>query len=839
MATTAVARADDAPSPAERERLATDVKRLAADGERLMAAGRWSDAIDKLQDQYAQWRKLDPDAKTPDVGHALCLGYLALGWYELGSPKKGLPFAEQALAMFEQLYPESKFPNGHMHLVHALETLAVTVFAIGTPDKALPYSHRAKAIREKLYPPSQYPDGHEELLHGINHVGFLLHNAQRFSEALPYFEQALAMARKLYPRSKYPTGHVNLERALNNMGCTLMFMGKNWRGRLYQEEAVAMIQSLYPESEFPDGHPERAFVMNVLGTLRNATGDVAGALAILEKACDLIQRVQARAVAKGSEDDAFALLRATPPVRDNYLGVARTRPGQDEAAYRVVANTKSAITRMLADRAAALRSAGPDQAPTLARLRDVRRRTEALLLCGDLATPDRDRQLIELTTENDRLERELARRLPPLDRRPFAPADLIQALPSGSAFVDFFSYAGRYTAFVLAPGRPIRWVHLDAADTTLVQNDIEAWRAAIKAGRDADPPAAAKLVWAPVAKALPPGTRTLYLCPQDHLWHLPWAALPGSKPGRVLLEEFEGGIILVPYPAALLDGLARPPADAGSGPILTLAGVDYGPPPGYTPLPGTAVEAQTVRGLAGDRDFVALAGGAATAPALLAELPRARYAHLATHGFAANKEFAAEHRREAELPHRWTFQPGGTAAVPSVYNRLLAYSGLVLAGANRPTPAETGIVTGPRLADLNLENLRLCVLSACDTGHGQLIGGEGTFGLVRAFHLAGCPNVIASLWPVSDDATPALMAKFYHELWVNKRPPAEALREAQLTIYRGGRSVIGALRDGARPDFKTVIQRPAAELEPRSAADGPRRSPIKLWAGFALSGPGR
>src|SRR5205085_3616571 len=92
--------------------------------------------------------------------------------------------------------------------------------------------------------------------------------------------------------------------------------------------------------------------------------------------------------------------------------------------------------------------------------------------------------------------------------------------------------------------------------------------------------------------------------------------------------------------------------------------------------------------------------------------------------------------------------------------------------------------TGLGIVDLLLEKLRLCVLSACETGLGELTAGEGVVGLQRAFHVAGCPNVIGSLWKVDDAATAALMAQFYHELRVNKQSPLEALRQAQLTIYR-------------------------------------------------------
>jgi CHAT domain-containing protein len=75
----------------------------------------------------------------------------------------------------------------------------------------------------------------------------------------------------------------------------------------------------------------------------------------------------------------------------------------------------------------------------------------------------------------------------------------------------------------------------------------------------------------------------------------------------------------------------------------------------------------------------------------------------------------------------------------------------------------------------------LAVLSVCETGLGDVAGGEGVFGLQRAFHLAGARNVVATLWKVDDTATAALMAVFYRELWEKGQPPIEALRRAQWT----------------------------------------------------------
>jgi CHAT domain-containing protein len=111
-------------------------------------------------------------------------------------------------------------------------------------------------------------------------------------------------------------------------------------------------------------------------------------------------------------------------------------------------------------------------------------------------------------------------------------------------------------------------------------------------------------------------------------------------------------------------------------------------------------------------------------------------------------------------------------------------------------------------------------------------------GLVRAFHLAGCPDVVASLWKVNDRATAALMAKFYHELWVNKKAPIDALREAQLLVMRRP-DLVGDLageRGVARQE--KAVQVNTSDAAPPGLAAG-ERLPPKLWAAFHLSGSGR
>jgi CHAT domain-containing protein len=177
----------------------------------------------------------------------------------------------------------------------------------------------------------------------------------------------------------------------------------------------------------------------------------------------------------------------------------------------------------------------------------------------------------------------------------------------------------------------------------------------------------------------------------------------------------------------------------------------------------------------------------------------------------------------------------------------LSYTGLVLAGANHPELAgpDGGILTGEMLLGLDLRRLELAVLSACQTGLGEAADGQCVQNLQRGFHVAGCRNVVASLWSVPDESTAALMAVFYEALLRVHRPPLEALRAAQLYVYhhpdqikdlaeRGAPVLDKARRvpgsspagDGASP----APGRPGGEPSGRAAA--------KDWAGFVLSGPG-
>lgn len=110
-------------------------------------------------------------------------------------------------------------------------------------------------------------------------------------------------------------------------------------------------------------------------------------------------------------------------------------------------------------------------------------------------------------------------------------------------------------------------------------------------------------------------------------------------------------------------------------------------------------------------------------------------------------------------------------------------SGILLSMVDETGQPVDGFLQLHDIYNLNLP-AELVVLSACETGIGKQIKGEGLIALTRGFMHAGAARVVASLWKVDDAATAALMAEFYKEMFANGKRPAAALRDAQIHISR-------------------------------------------------------
>ena len=197
---------------------------------------------------------------------------------------------------------------------------------------------------------------------------------------------------------------------------------------------------------------------------------------------------------------------------------------------------------------------------------------------------------------------------------------------------------------------------------------------------------------------------------------------------------------------------------------------------------------QTLRGASVQEssNLLQMTGANASPEAFVQLAPGKRVLHLATHGFFL------EGSCQSAVQLGLDSHKQDESFLPATTENPLLLSGLAFAGANRRGSAKAnetdGILTAEEIAGINLEGVDWAVLSACDTGVGEIKVGEGVFGLRRAFQVAGAKTVIMSLWPVEDETTRQWMGTMYREHFLNGKDTGESVRAASLQILRQRRA---------------------------------------------------
>jgi CHAT domain-containing protein len=211
-------------------------------------------------------------------------------------------------------------------------------------------------------------------------------------------------------------------------------------------------------------------------------------------------------------------------------------------------------------------------------------------------------------------------------------------------------------------------------------------------------------------------------------------------------------------PESFDTGKSRPSVAASLRPVTELhralrdVGILREGDQGIPPLPFSREEANAIMAAApAGAGMRATDFRASRATATSAELGQYRIVHFATHGL-----LNSEH---PEL------------------------SGLVLSLVDKQGKPQEGFLRLHDIYNLNLP-VDLVVLSACNTGLGKEVRGEGLVGIVRGFMYAGAARVVASLWKVDDEATAELMKRFYQQMLQGGKTPAAALRAAQVEMWQ-------------------------------------------------------
>lgn len=168
--------------------------------------------------------------------------------------------------------------------------------------------------------------------------------------------------------------------------------------------------------------------------------------------------------------------------------------------------------------------------------------------------------------------------------------------------------------------------------------------------------------------------------------------------------------------------------------------------------------------------------------------------HVATHGFYYSNKINAKSFSVDKLFKDMNIHEVSKEIELFDEDKMMTRSGLILAGANNvvrkvkiPQGIDDGILYADEISSLNLSSVGILVLSACQSGLGDIASSEGVFGLQRGFKLSGVGSIIMSLWKVNDVATKLLMTEMYRNL-MKGQDKRDAFMNAQMTLrtYEGG-----------------------------------------------------
>jgi len=538
-------------------------------------------------------------------------------------------------------------------------------------------------------------------------------------------------------------------------------------------------------------------------------------------------------VAALSERDQLALLRKFQSQRAlaSSIALANEDPNVRKRLAECVINGKSLSLEVMGHRISNQRAFDASNSRELVTLRNEYARLVARP-DDELAVDKKQRRLDELLRRIEYLSNlgGLGSEYTKLGQRWMELEKVRDALAEDAVLVEFekFSYLDwksddysqrldRYIAWIIPPtNSKVSLQAIDLGPAEPLEVAIRNWRRAIsqKAGgidrgvsripsstlesKVAPQEALADLLLKPLLPHLSPFQHWI-LAPDGALWLTPFAALLLNKETYVIERHVvsyvdSGRTLAIPAidqplpdqsyvlanpdydlePASPTDSMSRVPqrgADLRKGEAI---------PRNWAALPGTAKESQAIgphlESFLGDS--LRILTGDEASEAVVKSTARPQVAVFSTHGFF----LPPVESYYGQFPELATVDSDPFAPAP--VNPLLR-CGIVLAGANCPhaEDSEDGILTGWEIASLDLRGTELVVLSACETGVGDIRIGDGVAGVRQAFQLAGAKSVVATLWSVPDQDTAQLMESFWKEL-AQGESASKAMRNAQLALMR-------------------------------------------------------
>lgn len=739
------------------------------------------DSASRLLDEALKTIEKVGDHGDRELHEASALQLLAGIRHHRGDYENALDLFEKAAELLRGVVRKDPSRTARRTLADTLNNFGGLYVSLEDTKKALPLLTEARRMYAELYP----DDEHESVAIVETSLGTCLFGRGDFAGAIQHFEQAIRIYRRILP-PELQGGHLGLAAAIGNRGLIPIAMNRVEEALRYFTQSLDQLKQAFPANEFPFGSVPLADAHRNVGVAHVAARRHGAATDAFLQSTQTHAGLAEFLTPAMSEPEAMNFVSMNQIAFSLLLTSWPEANQPDDGLYGPFWDYRSLVLRMVFERQSVW-----DQLPAgdARKLLEEYRRLRAKFA----AQPD-------LTAAKEQLERELSRLIPGFQermaRQKTSAADLKGLLPEGSIFIDFVRYqklkfvpqrdgpfeflipaqTAHYAAFVMQPQTDIRFVQLGPCQD--IDAAIIEWLRGI---RDKEPSPAAhtlrEVVWSELAREFEAGNiaereiTPVFLCPDDWLSFIPWAALPvDDNYSGVLHDRFV--FATQPFGHYLAQHL-RPdePPDLNWEKALAVYNVE--PAEGEEPLNAT-LEIERLRADCGDCKLFDLDGPDARVEAVLAALPDHRALHFSVHGKYPSAE---EGLKNAMREEEGGFMNGRRRVDPQSRHPL-TLSSLIL------THGE--VLSAEAIASQPLSGVDLVVLSACGPEGGIPVTGEGTYGLQRAFHQAGARTVVTTLWETDEGSAEDFMDAFYEvfhgDRLIGRFAPLMAMHEAQTRI---------------------------------------------------------
>jgi CHAT domain-containing protein/lipopolysaccharide biosynthesis regulator YciM len=655
---------------------------------------------------------------------------------------------------------------------------------------------------------------HQNTLKALNNLARANYGRGRHERAEMLFVQALQSRREtLGPK------HPDAIRSMIDLA--KMYLALN---RLPEAETMLAEALTLAEKNLGSKHPYTFEALNSLGDVYEAEKELSKAMSLREKGFERRSNFLDRVLWATGENARQGYIRLHKPEQDRFVRLL-VRMNTPEAARMALCTSlqrKGLLLKIASEIQQIVQMSGSPELHDLTQeLQSIQKQLAARTLSGPAGESAEtfQQKLLTLEEKRNEIQARLGRASLLYRNRTqqVRVEDVLEHLDENTALVDFLVYKDRRSEVLAVvatkDGKQGNHINLVSLGKLLImQQAVAEYRRMIQAEdtEEDELKEAGQELYATIWKPLLPylkNRQTIYIVPDSILHLLPFDTLIDES-DRYLLESRDLRILSSSRDLAIS---ALPTAEEG---ILIVAGPDYD----VDTIQELKKEIMDRRGAVSNGlrlasvglrslSFDKLAGAEKEGAAIKTVSDRLKIkstiyskgqaeeqqlrlikqppwiVHIATHGFFLKPE-------DSMIRRLLSLQRGVRNRLPPPGDNPLLRAGLAFAGINANAPFlgdidtnNDGILTALEALKLNLSGTELVVLSACETGVGEIHAGEGVYGLRRAFQEAGVSSVLNSLWPVSDEGTRLLMVGFYNEMLAGKTV-RQALKASQLSMLK-------------------------------------------------------